>query len=131
MGCLSGRILTGLIQLTPIPTLCRVSTMGKVEPRITSQVLRVLGALMLNPRADMSGADIARATKLQSGTLYPILLRLEQAKWVQSSWEDGDPRELGRPRRRFYSVTALGAKSARAELRSFASAVGRPAWDFS
>ena len=48
--------------------------MGKVEPRITSQVLRVLGALMLNPRADMSGADIARATKLQSGTLYPILL---------------------------------------------------------
>ncbi len=105
--------------------------MGKIEPRITAQVLRVLGVLMSNPKAEMSGADIARVTKLQSGTLYPILLRLEQAKWVQSEWEEGDPRELGRPRRRFYSVTGLGAKNARAEFRNFASVVGRPAWDFS
>ena len=86
---------------------------------------------MSNPKVGMSGVDIARVTKLQSGTLYPILLRLEQAKWVESEWEAGDPHELGRPRRRFYSVTALGVKSARAEFKNFASAIGGPAWDFS
>jgi DNA-binding PadR family transcriptional regulator len=83
---------------------------------------------MSNPKAEHSGADIARATELQSGTLYPILMRLEQAKWVQSAWEDGDPHTLGRPRRRFYSVTALGAKSARAEFKNVMSAIGRSKW---
>lgn len=83
---------------------------------------------MSDPREDMSGADIARATSLPSGTLYPILLRLERARWLESRWEDGDPRELGRPRRRFYQVTALGAKSARLAFRDITSSIGGLAW---
>jgi PadR family transcriptional regulator PadR len=102
--------------------------MGKVELRITTQVLKVLGALMANSKAEISGADIARLTKLQSGTLYPILMRLEQAKWVQSAWEVGDPQELGRPRRRLYSITAVGSKSSRAAFKEVALAIRRPAW---
>ncbi len=102
--------------------------MGATKVRMTAPVLKVLGALMSNPKAEISGADVARLTKLPSGTLYPILMRLEQAKWVQSEWEDGDPRELRRPRRRFYSVTALGSRSARLAFKEVASAIGRPAW---
>lgn len=105
--------------------------MGKAPIRVTAQVLQVMGALMSNPRQEMSGADIAKATRMLSGTLYPVLLRLEEAGWLESEWEKGDPRELGRPRRRYYSVTGLGAKSARAEFKNFVSAIGRPAWDIS
>jgi PadR family transcriptional regulator PadR len=86
---------------------------------------------MSNPKVEISGAGIARITQLPSGTLYPILMRLEQANWVQSVWEDGDPHELGRPRRRLYSITAFGSKSARAAFKEVTLAIGRPAWGLS
>jgi PadR family transcriptional regulator PadR len=102
--------------------------MDRNEPRMTIQVLKVLNALTSNPRRQISGADVGRLTGLASGVLYPILMRLEQAKWVQSEWEDGTPHELGRPRRRFYAVTALGFKNARMALKETASALRRPVW---
>jgi PadR family transcriptional regulator PadR len=77
---------------------------------------------------ELSGAEIARSTKLASGTLYPILFRLEEADWVESRWEKGDPRELGRPRRRLYMITGVGAKNARAAFKDVTSAIGGFAW---
>jgi len=91
--------------------------MSEAGPRLTTQTLKVLGVLMSRKQGEFSGADIARTTQLASGTLYPILLRLEQAGWAASRWEDGDPRELGRPRRRFYKVTGIGASKARSAFR--------------
>ena len=102
--------------------------MGMTEPRLTTQTIKVLGILISRHQIQISGADIARSTGLASGTLYPILLRLEQAKWVKSEWEKGDPHKLGRPRRRIYSVTALGAKSGRSAFKDMALAIGRYAW---
>ena len=99
-----------------------------VEPRMSAPTLKVLGALLSNPREELSGAEIARITKLASGTLYPILLRLEDAGWLASQWENGDPRELGRPRRRFYRVTGLGAKRAKAAIRDLRPLLGDAAW---
>jgi PadR family transcriptional regulator, regulatory protein PadR len=84
--------------------------MGKAEPRLTQQTLAVLGALTSNAARELSGAEIAKASKLQSGTLYPILYRLEEFGWLASRWEEGDPVALGRPRRRYYRITAEGAK---------------------
>jgi PadR family transcriptional regulator PadR len=81
---------------------------------MSAQTLKVLSALMCSAQDELSGAEIGRSTKLASGTLYPILLRLEDAGWLASRWEDGDPHELGRPRRRFYRITGLGANKARA-----------------
>ena len=95
---------------------------------MSAQTLKVLGALLSNPRDELSGADIARLTKLASGTLYPILLRLEQAGWLGSQWEKGDPHELGRPRRRFYRVTALGAKRTREAVRELRPMLGGVSW---
>lgn len=104
--------------------------MGTTDIRITTQTLKVLGALMSS--ADQkSGADIARQTKIWSGTLYPILMRLERVRWVQSQWEEGNPSELGRPRRRLYRVTALGARKARAAFNDIKVAIGGPVWDIS
>ena len=76
----------------------------------------------------MSGADIGKAASLRSGTLYPILMRLEECGWLSSRWEEGDPKKLGRPRRRYYRVTGIGATRAHAALRELQPGNGRVAW---
>jgi PadR family transcriptional regulator, regulatory protein PadR len=95
---------------------------------MSAQTLKVLGALLLAPRDELPGAEISRATKMGSGTLYPILFRLERAGWLESRWETEDPKALGRPRRRFYRVTPLGARSARAAVKDLEPAFGKLAW---
>jgi PadR family transcriptional regulator, regulatory protein PadR len=102
--------------------------MGNSTPRITTQSLKVLGALMSSGMEELSGSEIARGTKLASGTLYPILFRLEQAGWLESRWEEADPHKLGRPRRRLYKITGIGAKNATDAFRDVTSAVGGFAW---
>src|SRR5436305_13854819 len=102
--------------------------MGTNEPRLSAQTLRVLAALLTSPRDELSGAEIGREAKLASGTLYPILARLEQAGWLQSRWEVEEPTALGRPRRRFYKVTALGAQRTKAAFRELEPSFRRLAW---
>lgn len=102
--------------------------MGLNQPTVTTQTLKVLVALMSSGQ-ELSGAEIARSTELASGTLYPILMRLEEAGWVRSRWEAEEPSKLGRPRRRLYEVTALGARKARAEFRKLSSMLGALAWE--
>lgn len=104
--------------------------MGKEQqqPRITTQTLKVLAALMSDRQQEISGAEIARSTKLASGTLYPILLRLEEAGWLKSRWEVEDPHELGRPRRRLYEVTGLGTNKARSAFREIAAPIKEFVW---
>jgi len=102
--------------------------MGIGQPRTTAQTLKVVATLMSRIQDEMSGAEIARSTKLASGTLYPILVRLEEAGWVESRWETEDPHELGRPRRRFYRVTGAGATRARSALRDVAVSLKEFAW---
>lgn len=65
----------------------------------------------------ISGAEIGRMTNLASGTLYPILMRLEEAGWAESRWEVGDPHRLGRPRRRLYRITGVGIGKAQLAVR--------------
>ncbi len=44
------------------------------------------------------------------GTLYKALARMEEARLLESKWEDPDRAVAeGRPRRRLYRVTGLGA----------------------
>lgn len=75
---------------------------------ITRNVASVLQEFLIDPGASRWGLDIVRATGLSTGTLYPILTKLEQAGWLSSVTEDGDPHELGRPRRRLHSLTDKG-----------------------
>jgi DNA-binding PadR family transcriptional regulator len=48
--------------------------------------------------------------------VHPILARFEGLGWLDSSWEQVDPREQGRPRRRYYRLNATGAGLARDAL---------------
>ena len=57
--------------------------------------LLMLTALLERPDDELAGADIRALTNVATGTLYPILLRLEDAGWLASQWEEVDsPREL-------------------------------------
>jgi PadR family transcriptional regulator len=100
--------------------------MAAKEPRLTQQTLGVLSALV-NSR-ELSGAEVAKITDLATGTLYPILYRLEQVGWLHSRWEDGDPAALGRPRRRYYRITREGQKRVRQVVEQLLPAGGKLAW---
>jgi DNA-binding PadR family transcriptional regulator len=91
--------------------------MNTKPPRITGPTLKVLGEFFNRPIDRLSGSEISRSTGLASGTLYPILFRLEEAGWLESEWEEVVPVHVKRPRRRLYRMTATGEASARASFR--------------
>jgi PadR family transcriptional regulator, regulatory protein PadR len=73
----------------------------------TALVLRALAT------GHTHGFDIMEVSGLPSGTVYPVLRRLERAEKVRSSWEDQSrARDAGRPRRRVYHLTAAGERVA-------------------
>jgi DNA-binding PadR family transcriptional regulator len=103
------------------------------EPRLTFQTLRVLTVLLDEPSARHYGLAIAKQAGLPTGTIYPILARLEQVGWVTSDWEVADPATVGRPRRRFYRLSAAGAERASQAVRQAQRALeprprGLPRW---
>lgn len=57
------------------------------------------------------GLDLVARTGLASGTVYPTLGRLRRSGLVEARWEDQRVAEReGRPRRRYYRLTADGAR---------------------
>jgi DNA-binding PadR family transcriptional regulator len=92
--------------------------------RLTLQVQMVLTALAAVPESELYGLELVDSTGLPPGTIYPILARLEHAGWLSSRWEVVDQRAEGRPRRRYYRLTADGAAVATA-VREKADARGR------
>jgi DNA-binding PadR family transcriptional regulator len=84
-------------------------------PRLTRPTALVLVALSRGLR---HGFDVLDATGLESGTVYPILRRLEAEGWVRSRWEAvRDARDAGRPPRRYYELTGAGAEAVREARR--------------
>ena len=103
--------------------------MSQQDIRLSGPTLKVLKLFLAKPREGRSGAEISRETKVGSGTLYPMLARLEQAGWLTSEWEIINPREAGRPRRRFYKLTAVGQTKANAAFADFQVPAGKLAWN--
>ncbi|MBV9139352.1 MAG: helix-turn-helix transcriptional regulator [Pseudonocardiales bacterium] len=83
-------------------------------PRLTPQTIAVLRVLLVTPTTPRYGLEIAREAGLKTGTLHPILARLQHAGWIESFWETpADHEDQGRPRRRYYRFTGDGAQTAR------------------
>jgi DNA-binding PadR family transcriptional regulator len=71
--------------------------------QITALVLRAVAS------GHRYGFDIMEACDLPSGTVYPVLRRLEKGGLLKSRWEDeSEARAEGRPRRRTYGLTVEG-----------------------
>lgn len=92
--------------------------------RATVDVLAVL----LDSTRPRWGLEIIKATGRPSGSVYPLLDRLERAGWLSSHWDDSERRG---PRRRLYQLTAQGATEAHricaAQQASTAAAARRTA----
>lgn len=77
--------------------------------RITYSTAIVL--LAVN-RGFRHGFDIMDASGLKSGTVYPVLRRLEDAGMLRAKWEAvADARDAQRPPRRYYQMTGAGMKA--------------------
>ena len=96
----------------------------------------VLKALTLGPRhgfgilrwiAERTG-DVVR---VEEGSLYPALYRMERDGWVEATWGVTDQ---GR-RAKFYSITTTGRRQLTAETRELATFISAiapvllPAWE--
>ncbi len=78
--------------------------------RLTYPTALVLQALL---DGNHHGFDVMDATGLPSGTVYPILRRLDAEGLVKSRWEkQGLARREQRPPRRYYELTATGRVTA-------------------
>ncbi len=85
--------------------------------RMTLQTQLVLRSLLEEPSKERYGLELCELVGLPSGTIYPILARLERVGWVDSAWEDpAVHEEARRPRRRFYWLNRDGAERALAAL---------------
>ena len=83
---------------------------------MTTQTLRVLSTMLSDPDADWYGLQLCNRARLKPGTIYPILDRLLKVEWLERRWEEIDPAVEGRPRRRLYRLTGVGASAARRAL---------------
>ncbi len=88
---------------------------GSVQ--MTRQTIGVLSVLIENPARPFYGFELMAHAKVKSGTLYPMLARLEKAGWITSSWEEVDPHTAARPRRRYYRLTSAGHLASVAALQ--------------
>ena len=79
--------------------------------RITRQLLAVLAALLAEPAREWYGLELMERTGLTSGTLYPILRRLEGDGWLTPRGRA--PSDRGGPARRLFVLTGDGERAAR------------------
>jgi PadR family transcriptional regulator, regulatory protein PadR len=87
------------------------------EFRMTAGVARVLRVFLDDPDTPTYGFDLMQRTLFPSGTIYPILARLERAGWITGEQEAAEnASHEGRPARRMYRLTADGAVAARVAL---------------
>ena len=94
-------------------------------PRLSSATALVLDALA---RGSRHGFDILDATGLPSGTVYPILRRLEQDGLAKSRWESPKiAQQEQRPPRRYYTLTTTGAALVAEARARFPILSGAPA----
>jgi len=97
--------------------------------RITKASAKVLIQFLNNPRDDQYGFGLMKATGVKSGSLYPILARLEGLGWVEHYDEQIDERAERRPKRRLYRLTGTGRPAARKAVSDFYEDLGPvPVW---
>ena len=95
--------------------------------RALSRHARALLAALLAARDGWShGYELASLTGIKSGTLYPLLIRLEGEGFLEAEWHQ--PAASGRPPRHAYRLTAAGQRLARAEAAGAGEAVPAAGW---
>ena len=97
--------------------------MGKQKPDLVYGTLDmlILKALQYDPRHGLAVADrIQQMSKeilrVEQGSLYPALYRLEAQGWIKAEWGTSDNNRKAR----YYTLTAAGRKQLTAEKEHWA-----------
>jgi DNA-binding PadR family transcriptional regulator len=86
----------------------------------------LLAALIAAGNRWSYGYELTSLTGVRSGTLYPLLIRLETQGYLEAEWQQ--PAARGRPPRHAYRLTAAGRQLARAEAAAPDGAVPDSGW---
>jgi PadR family transcriptional regulator, regulatory protein PadR len=76
------------------------------RPNNSRQARALLATLLEQSGRWRHGYDLAKATGLKSGTLYPLLMRLSEQGLLESRWQEAE--RPGLPPRHFYRLSAAG-----------------------
>ena len=90
--------------------------MANSRRRLSDQAVSVLTVLSDSRDNWLYGLEIAAATQLKSGSLYPLLIRLSERGLLESRWLE--PERPGRPARHAYKITGAGKAILRDALQS-------------
>jgi DNA-binding PadR family transcriptional regulator len=83
--------------------------------RSSARTLALFSVLTKRPQSWQYGYELSQLTGLQSGTLYPILMRLCDRGLLESTWQPSP--QPGRPPRHMYRLTDAGRLFAKSEVR--------------
>ena len=84
-----------------------------IRNRTLSPAARTVLAILAEARGTwLHGYGLGRRSGVKFGTLYPLLIRLEEQGYLDAEWQA--PAEPGRPPRHAYRLTATGRALARA-----------------
>lgn len=89
------------------------------RPHCSPQSRKLLSAMLERPDEWRHGYELLVATGLKSGTLYPLLMRLADARLLESEWRNPVP--PARAPRHVYRLTGKG----RAFAHSLLAEAGR------
>jgi len=87
--------------------------MGRKSIR-SKQTDRLLAVMLKDPLTWQYGYALMKQTGLQSGTLYPVLLRLCDEGLLEAEWRGSD--KPGKPPRHVYRLTRTGLDFARGQV---------------
>jgi PadR family transcriptional regulator PadR len=98
--------------------------------RLSDEAAAVLRLFVTDPQQQRFGLEVLRATNTSSGSLYPILHRLEDQGILDGAWEPlEDATAEGRRPRRMYRLNPDRAERAHTmldEWRAARTSTGRP-----
>lgn len=87
--------------------------------RFSAATQVVLGHFLARKTRWLHGYTLLSELDLSSGTLYPVLMRLADAGWLETRWEP--PAAAGRPARHVYRLAGGVAPAAHALLKEWAA----------
>jgi DNA-binding PadR family transcriptional regulator len=94
---------------------------------LTPKMAKVLKVFLQAPAEPRYGFELMKLTGMASGSLYPMLARLEEAGWLTRGKENIDPHQKGRPPRLHYRITGAAASAAQLQLAELSEQYRPPA----
>lgn len=97
--------------------------MGEEKSELLQGTLDLMVLKTLESMGSLHGYGIARrieqvsgdSLRMNQGTIYPALLRLEQRGWIRGEWGKSETNR----RARFYSLTRTGRKKIEEEIENW------------